>query len=71
MKTTFTAPTTTTFATAKTGATIRCTKGRVHPTAKVPSPGHGTAIFADGERSSASLQLTRHRDGSLVVSCAG
>lgn len=69
-KTTFTAPTATTISNVKTGATVFCKNKGVQAKAKVPSPGHGTGVSADGTSSSASLQLTRHSDGSLAVSCS-
>ena len=65
----FTAPTTTMIASPRTGATIRCTSHGVSAGAKVPAPGHGVTGIADGMSSSATLQLTRKSDGSLVVSC--
>lgn len=65
-----TAPTTTTISNVKTGATVFCKNKDVQAKAKVPSPGHGTGVFADGTSSSASLQLSRHSDGSLAVSCS-
>jgi hypothetical protein len=66
---TFIAPTTTTIANPQTGATMRCVNHGVAAGAKVPAPGHGVAGFADGTSSSATIDLTRNSDGSLVVSC--
>ena len=66
---TFTAPTTTTITNAPTGQAIRCTYHGVASGASVPSPGHGVSGAADGKSASAILNLTRHSDGSLAVSC--
>lgn len=66
---TFTAPTTTTIATATTGQATRCTHHGISAGAYVPSPGHGVSGSADGESASATLNLTRKSDGSLSVSC--
>ena len=66
---TFTAPTTTTIAKPQTGADMRCTYQGVAAGAKVPTAGHGVSGSADGKSASATLNLTRKSDGSLVVSC--
>lgn len=66
---TFTAPTTTTIANPQTGSDMRCTYHRVAAGAKVPAAGHGVSGSADGKSASATLNLTRKSDGSLVVSC--
>ena len=66
---TFTAPTTTTIAKPQTGAIMRCTNHGIAAGAVVPPPGHGVGGSADGTSSSAEIKLTRHSDGSLVVSC--
>jgi hypothetical protein len=66
---TLTSPTTVTVASAQTGATVRCTNHGVAAGAKVPSPGHGVSGSADGTSASATLDLTRDSDGSLVASC--
>jgi hypothetical protein len=66
---TFTAPTTTTIASPTTGQAMRCTYHGVSSGAHVPSAGHGFAGIADGTKASATLNLTRNNDGSLVVSC--
>ncbi|HEY3577451.1 MAG TPA: hypothetical protein VGK68_05590 [Gaiellaceae bacterium] len=64
---TLTVPTMTTIANAKTGALVRCGSVGAH----VPAPGHGVAAMGDGAApsSSASLQLKRLGNGSLVVTC--
>ena len=64
----FTAPTTTTIASPTTGQAMRCTYHGVSAGAYVPSAGHGVAGSADGTKASATLNLTRNNDGSLVVS---
>lgn len=69
MDLTLTSPTTLTVASAQTGATVRCTNHGVAAGAKVPSPGHGVSGSVDGTSASATLDLTRDSDGSLVVSC--
>jgi hypothetical protein len=66
---TFTAPTTTTIAKPQTGTIVRCTSHGVAAGAVVPAPGHGVSGSADGTSSSATIELTRKNDGSLVVSC--
>jgi hypothetical protein len=66
---TFTAPTTTTFASPRTGQRMVCDNHGVRPSAYVPSPGHGVSGAADGKNASAIITLTRHNDGTLVVSC--
>jgi hypothetical protein len=66
---TFTAPTTTTIANPMTGQAMRCTYHGVAAGAHVPAAGHGVAGTADGKSASAILNLTRHSDGSLAVSC--
>jgi hypothetical protein len=65
----FKAPTITTITNAVTGDVVRCTDHAVVASANVPSPGHGVSGSADGEHASATLNLTRHGDGSLAVSC--
>lgn len=65
----FTAPTTTTVAHPRVGQRIVCDNHGVAPSAYVPSPGHGVSGAADGKKASAIITLTRHRNGSLVVSC--
>jgi hypothetical protein len=50
-------------------AAMRCTYHGVSAGAAVPSAGYGVAGSADGKSASATLNLTRKRDGSLVVSC--
>ncbi len=66
---TFTAPTTTTIANPTTGQAMRCTYHGAVVGAHVPSAGHGVTGAADGTSASAILNLTRHSDGSLAVSC--
>jgi hypothetical protein len=66
---TFTAPTTTTIANPQTGATMRCVSHGIGAGAVVPAPGHGVSGSADGTSSSATIDLKRRNDGSLVVSC--
>ena len=66
---TFTAPTTTTIANPTTGQAMRCTYHGVAASAYVPAAGHGVANTVDGKSASAILNLTRHSDGSLAVSC--
>jgi hypothetical protein len=66
---TFTAPASTTIASATTGQALRCTYHGISSGAYVPSPGHGVSGSADGEAASATLNLTRKGDGSLSVSC--
>jgi hypothetical protein len=66
---TFTVPTTTTIAKPRTGATVRCTSHEVATGALVPAPGHAVSGSADGTSSSATIELTRKNNGSLVVSC--
>jgi uncharacterized protein YceK len=66
---TFTAPTTTTIADPTTGQAIRCTYHGIAAGAYVPSAGHGVAGNADGQRASATLDLTRDSAGTLTVSC--
>jgi hypothetical protein len=66
---TVTAPTTTTIANPRTGQRMVCDNHGVAPSAYVPSPGHGVAGAADGTNASAIINLTRHSDGTLVVSC--
>ena len=66
----FTGPVTTTVANANTGDTIRCTSSQgVHAGAAVPLPGQGVTGNADATSGGATIQLTRRKDGSLVVSC--
>ena len=65
----FTAPTTTTIANPRTGQRMVCDNHGVAPGAHVPPPGHGVAGAADGKSASAIINLTRHKDGTLVVSC--
>ncbi|HZT84353.1 MAG TPA: hypothetical protein VE984_02890 [Gaiellaceae bacterium] len=67
--TTFTAPTTTTITNPQTGAALRCTNHGIAAGAHVPSAGHGVSGSADGKSASATLDLTRGKDGLLVVSC--
>ena len=64
--TAFTGPITTTIADAQTGDAMRC-DGMAG--AQVPPPGQGVTANADGVSRSATLQLNRGADGSLVVSC--
>jgi len=64
--TTFTGPITTTVADAQTGAAVLC-DGMAG--AEVPRPGRGVTANSDGVSKSATLQLDRLADGSLVVSC--
>ena len=66
---TFTAPTTTTIANPVEGQAMRCTNHGASAGTYVPSTGHGVASNVDGTKASAALNLTRHSDGSLVVSC--
>jgi hypothetical protein len=66
---TFTAPTTTTIASPRTGQRMVCDNHGVAPSASVPSRGHGVAGTADGKYASAIINLTRHSDGTLLVSC--
>ncbi len=66
---TFTAPTTTTIAKPTTGQAMRCAHRGIAAGAYVPSAGHGVSGSADGKSASATLNLTRNSDGSLVVSC--
>jgi hypothetical protein len=66
---TFTVPTTKTFRAAHTGKLIRCVNHRVSAGAHVPPRGQGVGAAADGKRFSVELELTRHMDGSLRVSC--
>lgn len=66
---TFTAPTTTTIADPQRGQALRCSYHGVTAGAYVPAAGHGVVGSADGTKASATLNLTRHSDGSLVVSC--
>ena len=66
----YTAPLTTTVDDARAGAIIRCKNGEAAAQTKVPAPGHGTGVAADGATSSASLQLTRRAGGALVVVCS-
>lgn len=66
---TFTAPTTTTIANPTTGQAMSCTNHGISAGAYVPSPSHGVANASDGTKASAILNLTRHSDGSLAVSC--
>jgi hypothetical protein len=65
----FTAPTTTTIANPTTGQAMRCIYHGIAASAYLPSAGHGVADTADGKSASAILDLTRHDDGSLAVSC--
>jgi hypothetical protein len=66
---TFTAPTTTTIANPQTGQAVRCAYHGISAGAYVPSAGHGVAGSADGANASATLNLTRKNDGTLVVAC--
>jgi hypothetical protein len=66
---TFTAPTTTTIANPHTGAGVRCIYHGVTAGVYVPSAGHGVSGSADGKSASATLNVTRHSDGSLAISC--
>ena len=66
---TFTAPTTTTIADPQRGQAMRCSYHGVTAGAYVPSTGHGVSGSADGKSASVTLNLTRHSDGSLAVSC--
>ena len=66
---TLTAPTTTTIANPVTGKAMRCTYHGVAAGAHVPAASHGVTGSADGRSGSATLNLTRHSDGSLSVSC--
>jgi hypothetical protein len=66
---TFTAPTTTTITNPIQGQAMRCIYHGIAASAYVPSAGHGVANTADGKSASAILNLTRHNDGSLAVSC--
>jgi hypothetical protein len=68
---TFSAPTTTTIANPQTGQAMWCSNHGVRAGAHVPSAGQGVAGSADGTKASATLNLTRNGDGSLVVSCTG
>lgn len=63
--------TTTTIPHPQTGQRIVCHIHGIAPSASVPSPGHGVSGSADGTSSSATINLTRKSDGSLVVSCTG
>lgn len=63
------APSTTTIQSPQGDANVRCTNGQTTARAKVPSRSDGTGVNADGIHSSASLQLTRRADGSLVITC--
>lgn len=67
----FVAPTTTTIANSRTGATMRCVNHGIAAGAKVPPPGQDVTDSVDGTSSSATIDLTRKSDGSLVVSCTG
>jgi hypothetical protein len=66
---TFTAPTTTTIANPHTGAAVRCVNHGDSAGVIVPSASHGVSGSADGKSTSASLNVNRNNDGSLVVSC--
>ena len=66
-----TAPATTTIASPRYAAVVRCTNHGIAAQAKVPARGSGVAVDADGKRSSASLQLTRRADGEVVATCRG
>jgi hypothetical protein len=66
----FAGPVTTTFANATTGEPIRCKSSYgVDVGAVVPPPGKGVSGTGDGPSGGATIQLTRGRDGSLIVSC--
>jgi hypothetical protein len=64
--TSFTGPITTTIADVHTSDAMTCDD---MAGAQVPRPGHGVTNNADGTSRSATLQLNRLADGSLVVSC--
>jgi hypothetical protein len=59
----FTSPTTTTISNVKTGELVHCRKIE----ARVPVPRH--SVVTNSPSSPGQLQLTRLRNGSLLVSC--
>jgi hypothetical protein len=48
---------------------IICISHGIHVRARPPRPGHGLATIADGLRGSATLELTRRLNGSLLAVC--